>query len=146
MVRRTFGGKPPRVWGVFACVVATSEAPMTEPKAPLSLDELDAKLRGARQADRRGGAEAPGAEAQRGALGLAVRVGVELVSALVVGVGIGYLLDVWLGTKPWLMVVFFFLGAAAGIVNVWRVVSGMGNAVGYAKGTGEGPPEPGSGG
>ena len=113
---------------------------MTEPKAPLSLDELDARLRARRQADRSAGA-AQGSEAQRGALGLAVRVGVELVSALIVGVGIGYLLDAWLDTKPWMMVVFFFLGAAAGIVSVWRVVSGMSNAVGYARGTDGEPPD-----
>lgn len=57
-------------------------------------------------------------------LGQAMRVGVELVSALVVGVGIGFGLDYLLGTKPWMMLVFFFVGAAAGLLNVWRVVSG----------------------
>ncbi|MDH5772439.1 MAG: AtpZ/AtpI family protein [Rhodospirillaceae bacterium] len=50
----------------------------------------------------------------------AFRVGAELISALIVGVGIGWALDQWLGTKPWLMLVFFFLGAGAGILNVYR--------------------------
>jgi len=36
----------------------------------------------------------------------------------VVGVGIGYLLDTWLDTKPWFLVGFFFVGAAAGVLNV----------------------------
>lgn len=50
----------------------------------------------------------------------AIRVGSELISALMVGVGIGWAMDQWLGTKPWFMLVFFFLGAGAGILNVYR--------------------------
>jgi ATP synthase protein I len=68
-----------------------------------------------------------------GALGLAFRIGVELVAALIVGLGIGWLLDQWLGTRPWGMVLFFFLGAAAGILNVYRAVTGIGYAVGYRR-------------
>lgn len=75
-------------------------------------------------------------------LGLAFRVSVEVVSALAVGVGIGWLLDEWLGTRPWLMLVFIVLGGAAGILNVVRLASGYGYDAGYrAKGdnvTGEG--------
>ncbi len=56
------------------------------------------------------------------AMGLAFRIGVELVAGLVVGGGIGWLLDMWLGTSPLLLMVFFFLGAAAGMLNVWRAV------------------------
>lgn len=57
---------------------------------------------------------------------MAFRVGVDLVAGLAIGVGIGVLLDHWLGTGPWLMVVFFVLGAAAGFLNVYRTVSGLG--------------------
>jgi ATP synthase protein I len=39
---------------------------------------------------------------------------------------VGYVLDLWLGTKPWLMVVFFFLGSAAGMLNVFRATASMG--------------------
>jgi ATP synthase protein I len=46
---------------------------------------------------------------------------VEVVSALVVGVVIGLMLDRWLGTKPWLFLLFFVAGAAAGILNVYRL-------------------------
>ena len=56
-----------------------------------------------------------------GSMGIGFRVGVELVSALVVGIGIGLLLDRWLGTKPWLFLLFFVAGAAAGIMNVYRL-------------------------
>lgn len=69
-----------------------------------------------------------------GGVGFALRVGVELVSALIVGAGIGWLLDRWLGTGPWLMVVFLFLGMGAGIANVYRAASGLGSAVGYRTG------------
>ncbi len=75
----------------------------------------------------------------RSGINIALRIGVELVAALIVGVAIGIGLDRWLGTTPWLMVVFIVLGAAAGILNVVRVMTGMGGAVGYRRGTT--PPE-----
>lgn len=46
---------------------------------------------------------------------LAWRMVIELVAGLVVGFGIGYGLDALLGTRPWLMVLFIFLGLAAGV-------------------------------
>ena len=55
-------------------------------------------------------------------MGIGVRVGVELVSALVVGLAIGFALDWWLGTKPWFLIVFILLGGAAGVANVWRLM------------------------
>jgi ATP synthase protein I len=56
-----------------------------------------------------------------GPWGIGFRVGVELVSALVVGLVIGWMLDRWLGTKPWLLMLFVVLGVAAGVMNVVRV-------------------------
>lgn len=73
------------------------------------------------------------------ALGMAFRIGVELVAALIVGVGIGLLIDYWLGTAPWGLVAFFFLGAGAGVLNVYRAVAGYGLAVGYKEPEDEGP-------
>lgn len=55
-------------------------------------------------------------------LGLVVRSGTELVSALVVGVAMGWGLDHWLHTKPWFLIVFSLLGGVAGVLNVWRLV------------------------
>jgi ATP synthase protein I len=55
--------------------------------------------------------------------GLGLRVGVELVSALAVGVAIGWLLDHWLGTRPIFLGVFVLVGGAAGILNVWRMMA-----------------------
>ncbi len=56
-----------------------------------------------------------------------------MVSAVIVGFIIGWLLDNWLGTNPWLKIVFILLGAAAGMLNVYRLASGFGYAVGYNK-------------
>lgn len=52
-----------------------------------------------------------------------LRMASELVGAVLVGGMIGYFLDQWLGTTPWLFLVLFFLGFAAGIVNVLRSFS-----------------------
>ncbi|MSP00489.1 MAG: AtpZ/AtpI family protein [Acetobacteraceae bacterium] len=53
--------------------------------------------------------------------GIGLRVGIELVAALVVAVAIGYGLDWLFGTKPILTAVFVPVGGAAGVWNVWRV-------------------------
>lgn len=65
------------------------------------------------------------------ALGLAFRVSVELVSALAVGFAIGWVLDEWLDTRPLIMVVFLVLGGVAGILNVYRMATGMSGTMGY---------------
>ena len=53
-------------------------------------------------------------------LGQALKISTELVAAVVVGSTIGFILDRWFDTKPWLTIVFFFIGMAAGILNVIR--------------------------
>ena len=50
------------------------------------------------------------------------KISTELVVALVVGVGIGLLVDNYLGTKPFGLIIFFILGAFAGFLNVYRVM------------------------
>jgi len=58
-------------------------------------------------------------------MGNAFKLGTELVAAVGVGTIIGFILDSWFGTKPWLIIIFFFLGAAAGILNVVRAANRM---------------------
>ena len=53
--------------------------------------------------------------------GIGLRVGIEMVSALVVAVAIGWGLDWLFGTRPILIAVFVLLGGAAGVLNVWRL-------------------------
>ena len=58
-------------------------------------------------------------------LGNAFKLGTELVAAVVVGTIIGFILDSWFDTKPWFIIVFFFIGSAAGILNVIRTARRM---------------------
>ena len=58
-------------------------------------------------------------------IGTAFKLSTELVSAVVVGTIIGFILDKTFGTKPWLILIFFFVGVAAGIYNVIRSAKNM---------------------
>ena len=58
-------------------------------------------------------------------MAMGLRMSSELVAAILVGGLVGYGLDKLFGTKPWLFLVFFFLGFAAGIVNVVRAFQSM---------------------
>ena len=58
-------------------------------------------------------------------MGNAFKLGTELVAAVGVGTIIGFILDSWFGTKPWLIIIFFFLGAASGMLNVFRTANRM---------------------
>ena len=60
-------------------------------------------------------------------LGKALKISTELVAAVVVGSIIGFLLDDWFDTKPLLTICFFFMGVAAGILNVFRSAKKMQN-------------------
>jgi ATP synthase protein I len=63
---------------------------------------------------------------KRGAfMGNAFKLGTELVAAVAVGTIIGFILDSWFDTKPWLIIIFFFLGAIAGMLNVIRTANRM---------------------
>ena len=58
-------------------------------------------------------------------IGSAFKLGTELVSAVLVGTIIGFILVTWFDTKPWLIILFFFLGSIAGILNVIKVAKKM---------------------
>jgi ATP synthase protein I len=58
-------------------------------------------------------------------LGKALKISTELVAAVVVGSTIGFLLDNWFDTKPLLVICFFFMGVAAGILNVFKSAKKM---------------------
>jgi ATP synthase protein I len=63
-----------------------------------------------------------------GALGFGLRVGIELLAGLCVGVALGWASDRYIGTRPWGLIGGFLLGSAAGLVNVLRAVQGMGRS------------------
>ena len=62
---------------------------------------------------------------QKSNIGNAFKMSTELVSAVAVGTIIGFILDNWFGTKPWLILIFFFVGVVAGILNVVRSAKNM---------------------
>ncbi|HEX4113183.1 MAG TPA: AtpZ/AtpI family protein [Stellaceae bacterium] len=114
--------------------VSANGSPMNDSDPRASLRDLETGLEKARReresaaTARRGGDIG---QSGRDALGLAFRISLELVVAVIVGAGIGWALDRWLGTRPWGMIILFFLGIAAGLVNVYRAITGMGMAIGY---------------
>ena len=99
---------------------------MSEPDEPASLQELGQRLKDARH--RIGAAQRPGRRVPTGfGMGAGFRIAVEMLAALVVGTGLGLVLDRWMGTTPWLMIVFFFLGCGGAMVNVMRTARELEN-------------------
>ena len=94
---------------------------MTDPDENDRLDDLGKRIESAkdRRRQRSGGQQTYSASG----LGVGLRIATELVAALGVSVGIGIVLDRWLGTTPWLLILFFILGAATGFRNVVRVAN-----------------------
>ncbi|HTQ34564.1 MAG TPA: AtpZ/AtpI family protein [Stellaceae bacterium] len=74
---------------------------------------------------------------QQQALGIGFRIGIEFVVAIVVATGLGWALDRALGSKPFVMIVMFFLGVATGMLNVYRAITGQRTAVGFGRRSGE---------
>lgn len=89
------------------------------------------------QGERRVRAEQAQVSATKDMTGMSrgLRLGSEFIAAILVGAGVGYLLDLWLGTGPWIMLVMLLIGFAAGVLNVTRTVNEMNKAA---------PPPPGS--
>lgn len=101
------------------------------------LDELGEKLRQVQESRKtKTGSPRQNDEVPASGLALGLRIGTELVVGVLVGLGIGWYLDRWLGTEPWGLLIFFVLGFAAGILNVVRVA----NKANVADGDGASPP------
>ena len=62
---------------------------------------------------------------QPASLGMALKLSTEMVVAVLVGTIIGFILDSWFDSKPWLIIIFFIVGVAAGITNVIRTAKLM---------------------
>lgn len=99
-------------------------------------EDLAARIARA-QGERKVRAEQAQASATKDMTGMSrgLRLGSEFIAAILVGAGIGYLLDLWLGTSPWIMLVMLLIGFAAGVLNVTRSAAEMNRAA---------PPPPGS--
>jgi ATP synthase protein I len=62
----------------------------------------------------------PAGRSQGQAMGQGMKAAAELIGGVVVGGALGWYLDQWLGTRPWLFILFFLLGTAAGMMNIIR--------------------------
>jgi ATP synthase protein I len=105
---------------------------MSDNSTPQGNEDFDSRLRRAR-GEEIGSAGGGGKGLAGGGLGLACRVGTELIAALAVGVGIGLLLDKWLATEPWFFIAFIVIGGLGGVLNVFRLMNSYGYSAGYRK-------------
>lgn len=93
---------------------------MPEPVKPFGSDDFDARLarlKGSRP-EHAGGSETP--ERGRMGWGRGLQAGIEIIAGVAGGSLIGWALDWWLDTGPFLMIGGFMLGAAAGMLNAFR--------------------------
>jgi ATP synthase protein I len=94
---------------------------MGESKDTSNLKRLEKRLKAARQhRNNVSGKRGPTSGISTSGMAIGLRIAVEIMAALAVGVGIGLLLDRWLGTQPWMLILFFILGAGAAFANVMR--------------------------
>ncbi len=89
---------------------------MAKDERPSPLKDLETRLRKAREGDHPGDHDRSFATG----LGQAMSLVIEMAAGLAAGVLLGWLLDSWLGTEPWLLVVFIFAGMGAGLLNAYR--------------------------
>ena len=91
---------------------------MSERKPPSAFEEFDARLGKARPEKQEAAADGDGPP--RLDYGTGLQAGIEVVAGVGLGTLIGWALDRWLGTMPLFLIVFFLLGAAAGVLNAYR--------------------------
>ncbi len=83
--------------------------------------EFDDRLKAARQRREAEKSKWKRVESQGpSGLGIGLRIATEIVAAIAVSVVIGLVLDDWLGTQPWMLILFILLGALAAMLNVVR--------------------------
>jgi len=84
------------------------------------LQRLNESLGHARERDRPSGGSGADRAATASGYARGFRLSSELVAGVVVGAGLGWLIDRWLGSSPWGLMIFLLLGFAAGVLNVMR--------------------------
>ena len=97
----------------------------------LTPEELEKKIQSMRAKDAKKAVSHGKAKIDGKATGMAMRASIELVSALVVGGFLGYLIDQWLGITPFGMIIFMLLGFVAGFMNIYRAATGQDLKIGF---------------
>ena len=108
---------------------------MTDELPPRRIDDLDARIKRL-QGELSDGNAAHNKRAVMSGYGFAFTLAADMVGGLVGGGLLGWGLDSWLDTAPWGLIGFFFLGACAGMWNVYRTVHGQEAAMGFRNPTG----------
>ena len=93
------------------------------PKDEIRLKDLEKTINTAKERIR--GKNNP--DIQPSPLGQVMKLIVEIVAAMAIGIGIGLILDNYFNTRPLFIIIFFLLGSFAGILNVFRVAKSMQN-------------------
>ena len=89
-------------------------------KIPEDIKRLDERIKTLQQKEKKTRQSGQIKNEYTDAASVGFRIGVELVSGVIVGGGIGWLLDNWLNTTPYLLIIFLLLGGCAGFLNVYR--------------------------
>jgi ATP synthase protein I len=102
-----------------------NEPPADEAALSARLQRLGERL-GQHQPDRVSEIDrGPGAKSDSSALAQGLRLSAEFVSGVLIGAAIGWVMDRWLGTSPWGLIVFLLLGFAAGVLNLMQAVGAV---------------------
>ena len=99
---------------------------MADEQRPDSFDDFDARLKKLRPQPEPTAAK-PDTAPQQMRFGSGLQAGIEVVAGVGVGALLGWALDSWLETKPLFLILFFMLGAAAGVLNAYRYLRRMQN-------------------
>ena len=111
------------------------QRPDSEAAARRATADLEARIARARQQSAAPAAAEPSRQGTMSGLSLGWRLGSEFFAAIIVGAGLGYLLDMFLPTRPWGLIVLLLLGFAAGVLNVVRATKELNAAAAVPPGT-----------
>ncbi|MBL8630112.1 MAG: AtpZ/AtpI family protein [Rhodospirillaceae bacterium] len=106
---------------------------MTDREKPPSLEDVEARLAVVRASAEQEREKSERRRASGAAQSVGFKIAAELVASVLVGAGLGYFLDQWLETKPVFLIAMIFLGFAAALMNIYRIVKGMDQAVGLGR-------------
>lgn len=98
---------------------------MRDPNRPTDLSKLQKRIDEARERGEAAERPNPQKRAASKSYGMAIRLAMEMVAAIAVSVGLGLWLDSLLGVAPLFMIILLVMGMAAGVMNVYRAVSGF---------------------
>jgi ATP synthase protein I len=107
--------------------------PTKDRENPPSLEDVEARLAAVRAQQDQEREKSENRRAAGMAQGVGFKIATELVASVFVGAGLGYFLDQWLNTKPLFLVLMIFLGFGAALMNIFRIVKGLDQAVGLGR-------------